>query len=157
MKLRIQILNLLLIGIILLNINCTSTKNTKSSADTSNISATIVNAPLLDTHWKLVELDGKIIQDTATNKEMYMMLKKVESRVEGDGGCNAFSGTYKLGKNNTITFSQFISTRMWCHGIEYETQFFKMLSTADHYYINGDTLSLTNGKIANVAKFDAIK
>ena len=154
MKIKVQMLNLLLVGMITLTISCTSTKNNITNGDASNNSKVALSAPLLETHWKLVELDGKVIQDTATNKEMYMMLKKVESRVEGDGGCNAFSGTYKLEKNNTISFSQFISTKMWCHGIDYETAFFKTLSTADHYYINGDTLSLTKGKLVRVAKFE---
>lgn len=137
--------------------NCTSSKNTMNSSDAKNASSATEVAPLQETHWKLTELNNKPIPDTATNKEMYMILKNADSRVEGNGGCNAFSGTFKLEKSNKIFFGQMVSTKMWCQGLDYETRFFKTLSIADHYYIKGDTLSLTKGKLMRVAKFEAVK
>lgn len=113
-----------------------------------------MNAPLFETHWKLVELMGHKIQDSAIKKEMYIVLKKAESRVEGNDGCNAFSSTFTL-QNNQISFRSLVSTKMYCQGIEAESEFFKALSSADHYYLNSDTLSLTQGEILRVAKFEA--
>lgn len=120
-------------------------------------SIAVSNPPLQDTHWTLVELMGKRIPDSATNKEMYIGLKKEQNRVEGNGGCNTIAGTYTLGKKNEILFGQMISTRMMCPGIKYEDMFLKSLSSADHYFLKADTLLLTHGKLPPLAKFVAKK
>jgi heat shock protein HslJ len=121
---------------------------------TGQNSETLVKAPLEETHWSLVELMGKPISDTPERKEMYLVLHKDQNRVEGNGGCNAFSGTYVL-KNNEISFGPLVSTKVFCPALQYENDFFKALSTANHYYLKNDTLSLTRGKIMRVAKFIA--
>lgn len=137
-------------------IYCNSPKNAmQTTADRDVISSS--DAPLQETHWKVVELMGKKIPDSATNKEMYIVLRKEQNRVEGNGGCNAIAGSYTLSKNNQIAFSQMISTKMMCPGIKYEDEFLKSLASADHYYLKADTLSLTHGKILQVVKFIAEK
>ncbi len=149
MKIRFEIIIASVIGFGAICMDCNPSKNTnKISSDTG----TLVNTPLQETHWTLVELMGKPITDTPERKEMYLILRKDQNRVEGNGGCNAFSGTYVL-KNNEISFGPLVSTKMFCPAIEYENNFFKGLSSANHYYIKEDTLSLTEGKILRVAKF----
>jgi heat shock protein HslJ len=149
MKVRFEIIIATIIGFGAIYMNCNPSKNTnKNSANASQVKI----PPLQETHWTLVELMGKPIPDTPVRKEMYLMLRKDQNRVEGNGGCNAFSGTYIL-KNNEISFGPLVSTKMFCPGIEYENDFFKALSTANHYYIKDDTLSLTGGKVLRVAKF----
>ncbi|MGN6532426.1 MAG: META domain-containing protein [Ginsengibacter sp.] len=148
MKIRFEIVIAALLGFTAICMNCNPSNKMKkdiASIETSKI-------PLQDTHWTLVELMGKPILDTPEHKEMYLILHKDQYRVEGNGGCNAFSGTYVL-KNNEIAFSSFVSTKIFCPGIEYENAFFKALSTANHYYLKDDTLSLTEGRILRVAKF----
>lgn len=149
MKIRFEIMIAALIGFGAIYMNCNPTnKMTKDSADTK----TIVKTPLQETHWTLVELMGKPIMDTPERKEMYLILHKDQNRVEGNGGCNAFSGTYVL-KDNQISFSPIVSTKIFCPALAYENDFFKALSTANHFYIKNDTLSLTQGEILRVAKF----
>jgi heat shock protein HslJ len=149
MKIRLEIILAAVIGFGAICMNCNPTKKAnKASAD----NATSVKMPLQETHWTLVELMGKPIPDSPSRKEMYLVLQKDQNRVEGNGGCNAFSGTYVL-KNNEISFGPLISTKMFCPGIEFENEYFKALSTANHYYIKNDTLSFTQGKILRVAKF----
>ena len=150
MKVRFEIIIATFLGLMAIYMNCNSSIKTSGS----NISVSSVNAPLFETHWKLVELMGHKIQDSSIKKEMYLVLKKTESRVEGNGGCNAFSSTFTL-QNNEITFGPLVSTKMFCQGIEAENEFFKALSSADHYYLKSDTLSLTQGKVLRVAKFEA--
>ena len=123
----------------------------------SRDSTAVSNAPLQETHWTLIELMGKQFPDSATNKEMYIELKKEQNRVEGNGGCNTIAGTYTLSKKNQILFSQMISTRMMCPGIKYEDAFLKSLSAADHYYLKADTLLLSHGQLPALAKFVAKK
>ena len=137
-------------------INCNSAKKTMGPT-ISRDSIAVSNPPLQETHWTLVELMGKQIPDSATNKEMYIELKKEQSRVEGNGGCNTIAGTYTLSKKDKVLFSQMISTRMMCPGIKYEDAFLRSLSSTDHYYLKADTLFLTHGKLLTLAKLVAKK
>src|SRR6185312_10356911 len=149
MKIRYEIIVAAIVSFGAICMNChPSNKITKNPADTQ----TLLKTPLQETHWTLVELMGKPVSDTPERKEMYLILHKDQNRVEGNGGCNAFSGTYVL-KNNEISFGPLVSTKMFCPGLQYENEFFKALSTANHYYLKNDTLSLTKGKIMRVAKF----
>ncbi len=108
-------------------------------------------APLLKTHWKLIELSGEIIPANATPKEMYFVLK-TDNSVFGNGGCNSFSGKYSLGKSHQISFGEMIRTNILCPGIDFERRYMNALAKADHYSIIGDTLSLQNNFLS-LAKF----
>jgi len=153
MKIRDKMIIAVLLAFSALSINCESAKKAMAETKISVDTVESATAPLLETHWKLIELNGDRIPDSATNKEMYISLKKLANRVEGNGGCNSFSGTYALGKNNGIAFSDIISTRMMCPGIVYETAFFKDISLTDHYLLKKDTLSFMQGKAVTVARF----
>ena len=153
MKVTFEIITATFLGLVAICMNCNPSKKT-SETGISIDTASSVNAPLFETHWKLTELMGHKIQDSSIKKEMYLVLKKTDSRVEGNGGCNAFSSTFTL-QNNQITFGPLVSTKIFCQGIEAENEFFKALSSADHYYLKSDTLSLTHGEVLRVAKFQA--
>jgi heat shock protein HslJ len=149
MKLRFEMIIAALIGFAAIYMN--SNPANKMTAENSEA---FIKTPLEETHWTLVELMGKPISDTPERKEMYLILHKDQNRIEGNGGCNAFSGTYVL-KNNEISFGPLVSTKVFCPALQYENEFLKALSTANHYYLKSDTLSLTKGKIMRVAKFIA--
>jgi len=154
MKLRSDLVIATFIGFSALYMNCNSSKDI-NNVNISRDTVASLNAPLLGTHWRLAELMGKPIQDSSTIKERYLILEKTAGRVEGNGGCNAFSGTYTLANKNEIEFSPLVSTKMFCKGIDVENEFFKALSSADHYYLSADSLSLTERKVLRVAKFIA--
>jgi heat shock protein HslJ len=116
-----------------------------------NTSTVSNNLPLLNTLWKLVELGVKKIPANATSKQMYLILKS-DSTVSGNGGCNAFSGTYSLGKNNEIIFGELVRTNILCPGIDYEKSYLNAIAKTDHYEIVGNELLLQN-KLTNLAKF----
>ena len=107
--------------------------------------------PLQNTRWKLVELGGKKMPVDATPKQMYLILKS-DSTVSGNGGCNAFSGTYSLGKNNEIIFGELVRTNILCPGIDYEKDYLNAIANTDHYEIVGNELLLQN-KLTSLAKF----
>jgi heat shock protein HslJ len=109
------------------------------------------NLPLQNTRWKLVELGGKKVPVNATSKPMYLILKS-DSTVSGNGGCNAFSGTYSLGKNNEIIFGELVRTNILCPGIDYEKTYLNAIANTDHYEIMGNELLLQN-KLTSLAKF----
>lgn len=152
MKIRCEILIATFLGIMAICMDCNPSQKAaepKISIDT----VSSVNAPLFGTHWKLIELMGRKIADSASKKEMYLVLKK-DSTVEGNGGCNAFSASFIM-KGNEITFSPLVSTKVYCPGLPVENEFFKALSTTDRFSLNSDTLSFREGKILTTAKFKA--
>lgn len=143
-----KLLFVIFIGWFTLAMNHVPSKNMENNkrAFTKN-----ADLPLQNTHWKLVELSGKMIPANATAKEMFFVLKN-DSTVSGNGGCNAFSGNYSLGKNNEISFGELVRTNILCGGIDFERKYLNALARTDNYKIIGNTLSLQN-RFMSLAKF----
>ena len=110
-----------------------------------------------DRYWKLIELGGRDL-DAAIHmqQEAHLILHSTEHRITGNGGCNQFSGSFKLGEGNRISFSQMISTRMACPDMEVENQLMEVFESADSYSISKDTLSLNRARMAPLARFVAV-
>jgi heat shock protein HslJ len=111
---------------------------------------------LLETYWKLVELNGQPVPKL--EREPHLILKSEGGRVTGFGGCNGFGGTYTLDTaTSRVRFSEMISTMMACaDGMELEQGFLKVLATADNYSLSGDRLSLNKARMAPLARFEAV-
>jgi len=108
-------------------------------------------------YWKLFELYGKpIVPGKNQTKEAHFILKNMDLRISGHGGCNAFGGTYELQDGNRIHFSQMISTQMFCEDVDYESGFLNVLQNTDNYTIHGDTLCLNKARMAPLARFVAV-
>jgi heat shock protein HslJ len=123
--------------------------------DSATASATV---DLKETYWKLTELHGVAVTAPKDGeKEVFMRLKNEGSRVEGNGGCNGYGGTYELMEGNRIRFSKMISTMMYCSRMETETALYKVFETADNYSLSGDVLQLNKARMAPLAKFIAVK
>jgi heat shock protein HslJ len=68
---------------------------------------------ILNRHWKLTELMGKPVKpDNTKEKEPFIIFNEEGHRYSGNGGCNNFSGTFKLSDPNRITFAKGITTQM---------------------------------------------
>lgn len=117
------------------------------------------DASLVETRWKLVELNGKPVVPVPGGRQNVacMLLKSDGSRVEGSGGCNRFFGSCELKPGNRIRFSKLGSTMMACPGIEREAAFFRVLEAADGYALDGDTLQLHKARMVPLARFEAIR
>lgn len=101
--------------------------------------------------WKLIEVNGKKIRKQ--HNESYMIINN--EQVRGNGGCNTFSGSVKITLRNRIEFQQLISTTMACTDDaknSTESLFFNALNTVDQYEIKQDTLSLSKGRTAPLAR-----
>lgn len=68
-------------------------------------------------------------------------------RVAGSGGCNRFGASYTQ-SGDSLSFSPVAATRMACKGAPMTTEhaFFDMLGRVKAMRIEGDTLSLLDGK-----------
>lgn len=109
-----------------------------------------------DRYWKLVELNGRPVPKLA--REPYFILRAAEGRVTGFGGCNNFTGAFKLDAAAArISFSQIASTQMAClSGMEVEQAFHEVLNTADNYSLAGFHLTLNRARMAPLARFEAV-
>ena len=151
MKIRKEIIGVALIGFTAICMDCHPSQKSMDTAQI-NVDTSISEQPLLETHWTVIELNGKRLTDTTLHKEMYLVLKKENNRAEGEGACNSFSTTYTL-KNKEIVFGPVVSTKIFCQAIDAENQFFKALSATTHFVLKSDTLTFLEGKALPVAKF----
>ena len=78
---------------------------------------------LEDTHWKLIELNGKPVTVDDVSREAFIQLIAESGRVTGNGGCNVMSGTYELSSPTRIQFSKMASTKMACEKMDVEDRF----------------------------------
>jgi heat shock protein HslJ len=119
-------------------------------------SQNVSTATLENTYWRLAEMNGKPIVTPADSKEVHMILTSTgnEKRVKGFAGCNSMGGGFTL-DGNKIHFTT-ISTKMFCQDrMEVEDFFFKVLSNADTYKINGEELYLYQGE-TKIASFKSV-
>ena len=141
----------LMIGVV----SCKSQKNGVKSNETASV-AVEADLNLVEKYWRLTELLGDPVITPEGAKEAHMILKKEDSRFTGTSGCNTFSGLFTLMPLNRITFSRTISTMMMCPDMETETKLYKTLETADSYIIKDDVLILNRGRMAPLARFEAV-
>lgn len=140
----------LLAGVFVLG-SCKSTKPVSGSGGSGN-------AELVETYWRLVELNGKAIGPTPADKrEIHITLRKDGNRMEGFAGCNGVGGTYDLKDGNRLSFKNVIGTLMYCADMETETAFTKMLTTIDNYSLSGKQLTLNKARMAPLARFEAVE
>jgi uncharacterized lipoprotein NlpE involved in copper resistance len=108
---------------------------------------------IVERPWKLIELNGKEITTTIPSKKACFIMKIENNRVNGNGSCNSFSGTYTLQNGKKLKFSQFTSTMKACKNMKIETELFKLMNIVDNYSVDRDTLFLHTITMKNAAKF----
>jgi heat shock protein HslJ len=107
--------------------------------------APTVHAELLDTYWKLTELNGNAVATTEEMAQAHMVLASAESKVHGNAGCNNFFGGFAAAQAS-LTFSALGSTMMACpRGMDEERDFLAALGATTRYEISGLFLSLYAG------------
>jgi uncharacterized lipoprotein YbaY/predicted secreted protein len=76
--------------------------------------ATSLPNELLNRDWSLVSLQ-RAPQDVQNTSGAGVTIRfSADGRVSGSAGCNGFGGSYTAGANNSITFSQLVSTLRAC-------------------------------------------
>jgi uncharacterized lipoprotein YbaY/heat shock protein HslJ len=116
------------------------------------------HAGLFNTYWKLIELDGKRIQQDAASaqqREAHMVLNEQEFRVNGHSGCNRFFGGFDL-DGEKLVFSGLGSTMMACPtGMETEQAFLLALGETTRAMVLGQFLELFKDE-RSLARFEAV-
>jgi heat shock protein HslJ len=113
-----------------------------------------VTHELVGTRWALVRLGSQPVTVREGAQEPFLALESAESRAVGHGGCNRFTGGYKL-SDRALSFEQMASTRMACPEMETESAFMKALEATTQWDIAGSHLDLFGADGAVVASFEA--
>jgi heat shock protein HslJ len=121
-----------------------------------NIAADLPAQPrrLENTHWTLVELNGRPVGADSAAKEAYFELDSKGQRLQGSSGCNRMSGGYET-RGDALQVSKVAMTRMACEkGMEIEAAFSKALTATTKFKLNGSELELL-GAEGLLARFKA--
>lgn len=97
--------------------------------------------PLANTNWTLSSMNVNQLPVPGTELSAFF---GAEFALSGEGGCNAFSGSYSLGSSNTIAVGLLASGTAFCGGVvdQQEQLFFSLLQSAQSYEISGTQLIL---------------
>ena len=123
---------------------CTSAASPSAGGGGAGASATapLTNPDLVGTEWVLGDLPGQVLADVRPTISF-----SGDGTVEGNAGCNTFSGSYTVDGSN-LTFGPLASTKMACEGAKgtLETAFLGAIQATTTYEItDAGELKLTSG------------
>jgi heat shock protein HslJ len=117
--------------------------------------ASAAAVPLLDTHWRLVQLGGALVDNPAGERDAHIILTSSSNSVTGNAGCNRIFGHYAL-ENDRLKFDGLGGTKMFCEArMKLEESFSNALMSVLRWKITGRTLELLDETGKSVATFEA--
>jgi heat shock protein HslJ len=117
--------------------------------------ASAAAVPLLDTHWRLVQLGDQVLDNPAGERDAHVVLSSTNNSVTGDSGCNRLFGHYAL-ENEMLKFDGLGGTKMFCEArMQLEQAFTNALMSTLTWRITGRTLELRDESGAVVATLEA--
>lgn len=112
------------------------------SQDTSQKTSSKGATTFVGTKWVLTKLNGDIVNlDSPELEQPYIILNENDNSVGGSGGCNGFGGTYTIEDDQTIAFSQLLSTLRNCEDRGIEDVFMSNLEKAKSYILIDNELT----------------
>ena len=139
----------LILGMLLLAGCAYDSPQNKGAAPTQS------TAQLLNTYWKLTELDGQVITTPQDAREIHFVMESENPRVHGFSGCNGMMGGYVL-NGNELKFDQMGGTLMACNAdMDLEKKFLVMFGDVARWEIAGETLTLVNADGKTLAVFES--
>ena len=119
-----------------------------------------LSVDLVETHWRLTEVDGKPVPDQGGSRKPHLFLAREGARVSGFSGCNTLSGTYQRSSGDGLLFGPVAMTRMACLSPEanaVEAGLMKGLDQVARYRIVGTTLELRDRLGEPRIRMEAVK
>lgn len=115
------------------------------------------STPLVDTEWRLVELNGAPSIRAKGEQQPHVRFLAEDNRLEGYSGCNSFSGSYELSGSQLRATGPMMMTKRACVQSDLNAQegkFVAALGAMTRYSISGRTLTISSAA-GTVAKFEA--
>lgn len=102
----------------------------------------------LSGYWALKTMDGEAAEDAFKGSIPSLSFDFEKNTINGNSGCNTFSGAYTLDEKNTFSAPRLAATMRMCMDANKEPQFQKHLSTeATLSLIEGVLSFKSNGKV----------
>jgi heat shock protein HslJ len=93
--------------------------------------------------WRLNSINGKSIDSGLPERQIpFIVFSSADNRISGSGGCNRFTGSFRLEANRHMKIGPLAATRMACFNLSDETEFFKALDEVVSYQIRNNELTL---------------
>ncbi len=101
------------------------------------------SATLLETYWRVLEIDGKPVKVIPPGREPHLILKAEGQRVQGATGCNRFSGSFQK-TDAGLRFQPLAATQMACPppADALEQSFLQAIAAVRGYRLAGNCLEL---------------
>ena len=115
------------------------------------------SAPLIDSQWRLLTLEGRTIANPPGQQQVYFVLQPRNTGVVGFSGCNRMFGRYALG-GDTLKFDAMGGTKMACleqARMDLESHYLSMFEKVARWKIVGRELALLDAGGKPVATFEA--
>jgi heat shock protein HslJ len=96
---------------------------------------------LYDTKWSLkkIHTDASVEE---VNTNAFIKFNQEKRSAGGNGSCNTFGSSFTI-NNNTISFKNIFSTKMYCEGVQQiENDFLKQLEKVDRFEVKDKRLVL---------------
>ena len=127
-------------------------KNTETKS-VSNLEA--ISLKITDKTWKITLINSESITSNPT--DFYLKLNSSTSSFESKAGCNQIIGKFQL-KDNYISFSNSVSTKMYCfETMKLEDAFLSILSNTSKYVVIDSTKFILLKDDMVVAQFELEK
>ena len=112
------------------------------------------HVPLLNTYWKLTELNGGPVKP-GEGRELHMILKATD-QVSGYAGCNQFTGS-ATATDTTLALGPLAATRRMCESVmDQEMEFLQALENASRYVIDAEEMSISDAHGGLIMRFAAV-
>ena len=146
-----QLMFCVLTSITLVAAGCSSTEVDRHQA------AKYPDESLVNTYWKLINVDGAPVIAQDNVREAHLVLHRDASHLAGSTGCNTLTGRYQV-ENARIAFNQVATTKMACPTAPMKTEqdFLTALKQANAWHVEGARLQLLDDKDAPMASFEAV-
>lgn len=142
----------LFFGIILLLTSCQKESNPANLL----LSSTVVSySDIRSKTWHLTELNAKSIDGDAN--AYYIKFDPSNEQFSAKAGCNSLFGSFQLGENTKIAFSNVGATKMYCMNMEVENQFIQLLEKTNQIKINQNILIFSSANYQPLASFRLVE
>ncbi len=102
---------------------------------------TIPPTSIYDTKWSLKKIHTDACVDEV-NTKAFIKFNPEKKSAGGNGSCNTFGSSFSI-NDNTISFKNIFSTKMYCEGVQQtEDSFLKQLEKVNRFEVNNKSLVL---------------
>jgi heat shock protein HslJ len=136
---------------------CTTRGSPAAPARDAPAVANASSAPLTDSQWRLLTIEGQTVLNPPGPQQVYFLLQPRNTGVVGFAGCNRMFGRYAL-EGDSLKFDAMGATKMAClveSRLDLEQRFLSMFVRVTRWKITDRVLQLVDAEGRVIAEFEA--